>query len=108
MQNIQVDDGAPPLFVMSAAEIRVLFFDWFTDVLDEGVSITESAFTVSAIKPSKTDTALTLDFQNDPEDGSVRLTGGTAGQLYEIANVIQTDEGPEQTLRSTCRVLVQN
>jgi hypothetical protein len=106
-QIIQVEEG-PPLFTMRATESRELFFDWFAMTLSAGVNIVSSTFSVSAIKPSKTDVALVLDSENSPSNGSVRLTGGTPGQLYEVVNIIETDEAPTQTLDSRARILVDS
>lgn len=38
----------------------------------------------------------------------VRLSGGTLGQLYEIANRIVTNETPSQTKEKSFRVLIEN
>lgn len=38
----------------------------------------------------------------------VRLSGGTLGQLYEVANKIVTSETPSQTKEKSFRVLIEN
>jgi hypothetical protein len=76
---------------------RVFKFDWTTYNIQEGVTITASTFTVTAVRPSKTDTALLTDNPNLPTQGCIRVKAGTLGQVYAIANKIVTNETPNQT-----------
>jgi hypothetical protein len=86
---------------------RVFKFDWTTYNIQEGVTITASTFTVIAIRPSRTDTALLIDNPNIPTQGCIRVKAGTLGQVYEIANKIVTNETPNQTKERAFRVKVE-
>jgi len=56
-------------------------------------------------------TALTKDNESvlvSNRTTQVRLTGGTLGQTYEVANKIVTNESPAQTKEKSFRVLIEN
>jgi hypothetical protein len=93
------------------ADIKVYQVDWSTNNLAVGVTITTSTWTVTAIAPSQTDVALTKDQESvltGNRTTQVRLTAGTLGQTYEIANKIVTSESPPQTKERSFRVRVEN
>src|SRR5215207_1635796 len=123
MSTIVIRSGA--LVIKDPADSKVYIFDWDGDNLAPGVSIPTSTFTVTAVSPSTTDTALTRDSEGrltaaeataalgrtvniDNRATRLRLTAGTLGQIYEIANRIVTSETPAQTKERSFRVLIQN
>jgi hypothetical protein len=106
MSVIYIQPGQ--LIVKDPSDEKVVAFDWITNNVQSGATITASTFTVTAVKPSKTDTALILDSANLGGNGRVRMKGGTLGQIYEIANKIVTNESPAQTKEKSFRVLIQN
>lgn len=98
------------LAVQDPSDIRVYVFDWDQDNLDAGVLITSSVFTITAIRPSD-DTALVKDseaIQTGSRKTQVRLSVGTPGALYEVANKIVTNEAVPQTKEQSFRLLVQD
>lgn len=106
-------------------DTRTIAFDWDRKSLREGVTITTSTFTITAIRQSGA-TALTKDnpsilnavdataaLERDVEASrvtQVRVIGSTAteGDLYELANTIVTSESPAQTKEQSVRILIQN
>ena len=67
--------------------------------------------TITAISPSITDTALTKDQATilaGARKTQIRLSAGTLGQKYAIANTIVTSESPAQTKERSFTVLVQD
>lgn len=93
------------------SDIKVYVFDWDTDNLAAAVTIGTSTWTITAIKPSLTDTNLTSDNTSilaGLRKTQIRLTAGTLGQTYEIANKIVTNESPSQTKERSFRVLIEN
>ena len=102
------EDGLIP---KDPADVKVYTFDWDAENLAAAATIVSSLWTIAAIKPSKTDAALTKD-QESILSGSrktaLRLTGGTLGQVYEVTNTIVTSETPAQTKERSVRVLVQD
>lgn len=94
------------------ADSKVFTIDWDTNNLGVGVLITGvPVWTITAISPSTTDTALTTDSAGvvaGNRKTQVRLLGGTLGQTYEIANRITTNESPSQVKERSFRVLVEN
>jgi hypothetical protein len=109
MSTVTLQTGG--LVVKDPSDIKVFTMDWDTSNLGVGVTITNSTWTITAIKPSRVDTALTKD-QESVLAGSrttqVRLSAGTLGQTYEIANKIVTNESPSQVKERSFRVLIQN
>lgn len=92
------------------SDIKVYIVDWDTNNLAPTVTISTSTWTITAISPSTSDAALTKDSENilsGNRKTQVRLTAGTLGQLYEIANKIVTNETPAQTKERSFRVLIQ-
>lgn len=91
--------------------IRV--YTWDYDVLDNlapAVTIVNSTWSILAIYPSTSDSALTKDSESvlpGSRSTQVRLTAGTMGQVYEITNRIVTNESPAQTKDKSIRVLIQ-
>ena len=93
------------------ADIKTYVFDWDTSNLAAAVTISTSTWTITAIAPSQTDAILTKDSESilaGTRKTQVRLSAGTLGQLYEIANKIVTNETPAQTKERSFRVLVEN
>lgn len=107
------------------ADVKVYVFDFDTNNLADGVMINTSTWTITALSPSKVDTALTKDSEAtltaaqatlvlkktvalDNRATLVRLLGGTLGQTYEVANKIVTNESPAQTKERSFRVRVEN
>ena len=109
MSEIIVDDGA--LVTKDPSDIKTYTFDWDAENLAAAVTITTSAWTITALSPSSTDVILTKD-QPSILAGSrktqIRLSAGTIGQLYEVANAITTSETPSQVKERSFRILVQN
>jgi hypothetical protein len=80
-------------------DIRVFVFDWDAEHLAVGVTISTNSFTITALEPT-TDTALTKDSESilaGNRKTQLRLTAGTLGARYQIANKIVTNESPAQT-----------
>jgi hypothetical protein len=93
------------------SDIKVYQFDWDTNNLAATVTITTSSWTITAIKPSRVDAVLTKDQESilaGSRKTQMRLTAGTLGQTYEIANKIVTNETPAQTKERSFRVLITN
>lgn len=93
------------------SDVKVYVFDWDTNNLAAAVTISTSSWTITALGPSATDTALTKDSESvlaGSRKTQLRLTAGTVGQRYEIANKIVTNETPSQTKERSFRVLVLN
>jgi hypothetical protein len=106
-------------------DIKVYCFDWDANSLAPTVAINTSTFTITAIYPSTTDVALTIDSTAlltaaqatsalqrtvtlDSRVTRFRLTAGTPGQIYEVANKIVTTESPAQTKERSFRIVVEN
>lgn len=108
MSTITVRPGG--LVVKDPADLKVYKFDWDTENLASAVTISTSTWTITPISPSTTDAVLTKDSESilaGSRTTQVRLTAGTLGQTYEIANKIVTSETPAQTKERSFRVLVQ-
>jgi hypothetical protein len=92
------------------SDAKVYVFDWDTQNLGAGVIIATSEWSITPIRPSLTD-ALLLDDSDSILAGTrkthVRLTGGTYGQIYEVANRITTNETPSQTKERSFRILIE-
>jgi hypothetical protein len=98
------------LAVQDPSDVRVYVFDWDADNLDTGVLISNSTFTITAIRPSG-DTALVKDneaIQTGSRKTQLRLSVGTLGAVYQIANKIVTNEAVPQTKDQSFRLLIQN
>jgi hypothetical protein len=103
-----VNDGA--LVTKDPSDRLVYLFDWDAENLTAGVSISQSTFTITALRPSG-DTALTKDNEtivSGSRKTQLRLIGGTLGALYQIDNAIVTNESPAQTKERSFKVLIQN
>lgn len=109
MSTITVRAGG--LVTKDPSDIKVYLVDWDTENLALGATITTSTWTITAISPSTTDAVLTKDSESilaGNRKTQARLTAGTPGQIYEIANKIVTNETPAQTKERSFRVLVEN
>src|SRR5262245_31569802 len=86
------------------AERKTYLVDWNSDSLADGAVITASDWIITPIAPSSIEDVTPDDELEADEErvmtGSrstaVRLSGGTPGQTYEIANRIVTSESPAQ------------
>ena len=97
------------LVTKDPSESRVVLWDWDTNCLADGVTITDSSFTITTIPPVG-DTDLTYD--NDAVlSGSrttqLRLLGGTVGCKYNLKNTVVTSESPAQTKERSIVVLIE-
>jgi hypothetical protein len=107
------------------ADIKTYCYDWDASNLAPAVTIATSTWTITAISPSQVDAVLTKDSEAkltaaqattalqrtvtlDDRATRVRLTAGTLGQIYEIANKVVTTETPAQTKERSFRVLIEN
>lgn len=109
MSTVTLRTGA--LVIKDPADIKTYVVDWDTENLAEAVTISTSTWTVTPISPSIVDAALTKDSEiklTGDRKTQIRLTGGTLGQTYEVANKIVTSETPAQTKERSFRVLIQN
>lgn len=109
MSTIIVSEGA--LVTKDPADIKVYQCDWDTHNLAVGATITTSTWTITAVSPSIVDAALTKDNESvltGDRKTQLRLTAGTLGQIYEIANKVVTNETPAQTKERSFRVLIEN
>lgn len=106
MSTVTVSPG--DLVVKDPQETLIYQFDWGTDNLGAGVTISVSNWAATAVKP-KTATALTLD--NPANDGSItqtRVAGGQAGAKYRLTNTITTNESPAQIKERSIDILIEN
>jgi len=109
MTVVTLPDGA--LVLKDPADVKVYTVDWSELNLATAVTIITSTWTVTAIAPSTTDTALTADQTTilvGARKTQVRLTAGTLGQRYLVANTVVTSESPAQTKERSFVVLVQD
>jgi hypothetical protein len=91
------------LVTKDPADAKLYRFDWTTKNLQVGAAVTASTFTITG-----PDVLLTKDSENIPTQGCVRLTGGTLGAMYEVANKIVTNETPSQTKERSFLILIEN
>jgi hypothetical protein len=109
MSVITISENA--LVSKDPADAAVYTADWDAENLAAAVTVVTSTWTITALAPSVTDAILTQDQASILTGGrktSVRLSAGTLGQLYEVANKIVTSETPAQTKERSFRLLVQN
>lgn len=109
MSTVTIREGQ--MVTKDPADVKVYVMDWDTENLAVGVTITSSTWTLTAIRPSKTDAVLTKDSESiltGTRKTQVRLLAGTLGQTYEIANKIRTSETPYQEKERSFRVLIEN
>jgi hypothetical protein len=100
------------LAVFDPSDKRVIQFDWDTEALPVGVTITTSVFTIEVIQQAGL-TALSKDSESivaGSRKTSVRLIATTAqaGDSYWVNNKITTNETPAQEIERRFKVLVQN
>jgi hypothetical protein len=102
-----VQDGT--LIRKDPSDVAVYLFDWGTEHLATGVTISTSTWTITALRPTA-DTALTKDQESIPalsRTTQVRITAGTLGALYQLDNKIVTSETPAQTKERRVYLLIQ-
>ena len=90
---------------------RMYIFDWDSEGLAAGALIVSNTFTITAVWPSKTDTALTKDNESimaGSRKTQLRLTAGTLGQKYNIASKITTNESPVQIFEKSFFLQIEN
>lgn len=104
----------PPsaLIRLDPSDTRVIVFDWDDENLAVGVTITAAVWTITAVRQTGV-TALTKD--NESLTGGSRkaqarliATTATAGDVYEVACKITTNESPTQTKEQSIRVVIEN
>jgi hypothetical protein len=101
------------LVILDPSDKRVIQFNYDdTSVLASGVSITDSDWTITAIRQNGV-TALTKDNESivtGDRKTQVRLlaTTATEGDLYWVSNKITTDESPAQEIEQRFKVKVEN
>jgi hypothetical protein len=108
MATVTITNG--DLVGKDPADIKVYTVDWDTNNLAPAVTIQTSTWTITAIEPSTTDALLTKDSESilaGNRTTQVRLTAGTLGQKYAIANKIVTNETPAQTKERSFYVLIE-
>jgi len=110
--------------VKDSADIKTYCVDW-RDMFRTSVQITTSTWTITAIAPSTSDAVLTKDNEailsaalattaleeTVSEENlvtRVRLTAGTNGQKYQVANKVVSNESPAQTIERSFFVLVED
>lgn len=110
MSVVTITDGQQ--VIQDPSAVRVYVFDF--DAVNLATSVTISGtptYTVTAISPSTTDTALTLD-QKSVLSGSrktqFRASTPTLGQLYRVACLITTNETPSQVKEKSFFILGQD
>ena len=110
MATVTVKPG--DTIVYDPADVRTVVFDWDNDNLATSVETSTSTFTITTVTQNGA-TILTKDnpsILTGNRKTQVRLiaTTATAGDVYELANTIVTNESPTQTKEQSIRVLVQN
>jgi hypothetical protein len=98
--------------VFDPSDKRVIVFDWDRQALEAGVTISTSAWTITAVRQSGV-TALTSDnatIVTGDRKTQIRLlaTTATLGDIYWVSNKIVTDEAPAQEIEQRFRVIVQD
>lgn len=93
-------------------EKRVILFDWDAEGLADGVTISASTWTITAVRPSNED-PVALEYDNNTIAGSsrktqARLTGGTLGSEYQVTNHITSNESPAQEKERSIYVVMVN
>jgi len=109
MTVVTLADGA--LVLKDPSDIKSYTIDWDAENLAAAVTISTSTWTITAVSPSLVDTALTKDQEtilSGARKTQVRLSAGTLGQKYVIANKIVTSESPAQTKERSFTVWVQD
>jgi hypothetical protein len=100
------------LLVLDPSDKRVITFDWDTEALPVGISITSSAWTITAIRQSGA-TALTNDnatIASSNRSTITRLlaTTATVGDIYRVSNKVTLDGSPAQEIEQQFKVLIQD
>lgn len=108
--SLTIENGGTA--VKDPSDISVYAFDWNTDHLAAGVTISTSTFAVSAVKPTTAtvptlNTDSPLGIQAGSRTTKVKVTGGTAGALYRVTNTIITSESPAQTKERSFNLKVE-
>lgn len=107
MSTVTVRPG--DLVTIDPSEKRVIQFDWDTENLAVGVTVT-SVFTITVVK-QRGATALTKDNESvlsGNRKTQVRLdaTTATLGDQYLLANKVTTSEVPSQVKEQSIQILV--
>jgi hypothetical protein len=124
MSSVVVIPDKVGLMVLQATDSRNIAFDWDAIGLRDNATISTSTFTISILQQGGA-TILTKDTPSiltgadatvicertigDSRVTQVRLiaTTATAGDLYEVRNVIVTNESPAQTKTGRVRVEIE-
>jgi hypothetical protein len=86
--------------------VLIYTFDW-SNWLGTGELITSSAWVVETISGDATPLTKDSDIiDTDSKKTIITLSGGTAGNIYDLTNKIVTDE--PQTERKFLRIVVKN
>ncbi len=90
-------------------EQKVYLFDWDRYKLASNVSIDDSTFTITLVRPSGTSTLV-----SDNEDILagfrkcwLRLSGGAIGDLYRVSSRVVTNEDPAQSFELFFLLLIE-
>ena len=105
--SLTIHEGG--VVVKDPSDQTVITVDWDAENLSAGVTITSSAWAITALRPSA-DTALTKDNPNilsGLRTTQIRLIAGTLGALYQVDNTIVTSESPTQTKQRSFLVSVE-
>lgn len=101
---------AGDLLTLDPSDKRVITFDWDSEALPVGVTISSYLHTIVVVKQNGV-TALTKDNEsNATRTTQLRLLATTAtnGDKYRVACKITTNENPTQEIERQFSVLVQN
>lgn len=93
-----------------SAEQKVYLFDWGRYKLASGVTIVDSVFTFTKIRPAG-GVGLVSDHENvlsGERKTWLRLGGATTGDYYQVTNTVTTNEDPSQTFSLSFRLLIEN
>jgi hypothetical protein len=96
------------LITMDPSDILVMTFDWDTEALPIGVSITSYTHTITAIRQAVN--PLTKDNEsNTARATQLRLNATTAtiGDKYLISSRVVTNEAPPRTIERSFSVLIE-
>lgn len=108
MSTVAVRPG--DLITKDPSDVSVIVFDWDAENLAANVTIASSAWAITAIRPSQSNTALTKDQPSilaGTRKTQIRVSAGTVGQSYDLTNTIVTSESPAQTKERSVRILVE-
>lgn len=103
---------AGDVLIMDPSDERVITVNWDTEALPATVTIASNTFTITVIKQNGV-TALTKDSESIAAGSRsviLRLlaTTATAGDKYQVASKITTNETPAQKIERSFFVKVEN